>query len=103
MVMQDLYETEYGIYNHLSNANKKPLASVSMHSSEDINTGSLLEEAIRTYTVRGIKDLYGLNVLEFLELPIDVIEMMFEISEEEQARKAKGLANVEAEFKAGKK
>lgn len=99
MVMQDLYETEYGIYNHLSGSKNKPLASVAMHSCEDINGGSLLEEAIQTYVSRHIKDIYGLSLVEFLELPIDVMELMFGIADKESAKKSNTLSDVEKQFK----
>jgi hypothetical protein len=84
MVLQDLYETEYGIYNHLSPINNRPLTSVAMFPSEDINDGSLLEEAIRTYVGRNIKETYGLNVIEFLDLPVDIMEMMIQIADEQK-------------------
>ena len=69
-----------------------------MHPSEDINDGSLLEEACHAYISKGIKDLFGLSLLEFLELPIDVVDMLFNISNEQQSEKAKTLAEVERQF-----
>jgi len=99
LVMTDLYETEFGIYNHLSSSNSRPLASVAMFDCEDINTDSLLEESIRTYVSKGIKDIYGLSLIEFLELPIDVIRMMFDIASDEQAKKNKTLSELESQFK----
>lgn len=104
IVLQDLYEKQYGIYNHLDPSNKsRPLSSVAMHACEDVNNGSLLEEAVKTYVVRGIKDLYGLNLIEFLELPLDIVELLFEISGQELAKKSATLSDVEKQFNSTKK
>lgn len=103
IVLQDLYETQYGIYNHLHQNVVRPLASVAMHSGEDFNDGSLLEEAIRTYATRSVKDLYGLNLLEFLDLPRDIIEMLLLVANEENSRKAATVANIEQQFNMEKK
>jgi len=98
MVMQDLYETEYGIYNHLQKNKNRPIASVAFHQSEDINDGSLLEEIIRTYTVKNIKNLYGINLIDFLELPQDIVEMLFSIADEENNKKLNTLSEAEKQF-----
>lgn len=99
MVLNDLYETEYGIYDHLSKRKKRPLASVAMHPSEDINEGSILEETLRMYVLKGIKEVFHLNVLEFLELPADIVQMMFTIADEEQTKKSTTLSQIEQQFK----
>ncbi len=77
IVLNEMYESKYGIYNHFASGTpQRPLAGVAMHPAEDINQGSLLEEAINTYTNRNIKDTFGLNFLEFISLPMDVCEML---------------------------
>lgn len=97
-VMYDLYETEFGIYDHIHDKSR-PLASVSFHHCEDYNTASLTEEAIRTYIIKDIKNVYGLSLIEFLELPKDIIEMMFIIDEEEKANKKKLMDELEENLK----
>lgn len=99
IVLQDVYETEFGIFDHLKNSAARPLSSVAMHPAEDINTDSLLEESIRTYVVKGIKELYGLSLIEFLELPMDIIAMLLNIASEEQSRQRTTFADVERSFK----
>lgn len=99
MVMYDLYESRYGIFNHLSGNKKRPLASVAMHSSEDINLDSLLEEAIRTYVKRDIKEIYHLSLVEFLDLPIDVIQVMLDIATEHTREKTNAISDVEKSLK----
>lgn len=82
VVMRDLYETKFGIYNHLNkNIKKRPMASVGYNESENINIGSNFEESIVTYVVKNINKLYGLTILEFLDLPRYVIEMLVKISD----------------------
>jgi hypothetical protein len=99
LVMKDLYETEYGIYDHLSGSKNRPLASVAMHDMEDINDGSLLEEAANKYISKGIYDAFHLTLLEFLELPIDVIELLFSICDSEQSKKSKAISDISKEFR----
>jgi hypothetical protein len=99
MVLQDLYETEYGIYDHLTPYNNRPLASVALHPAEDINDGSLLEEAIRSYLNKNIKDLYGLSMTEFFDLPVDVISLMISIGDEIMSKKSSTLDSIEKQFK----
>jgi hypothetical protein len=79
-------------------AKRKPLASVAMHDSEDINIYSGLDRAIRSYVSRGILQLYGLTLIEFLELPMDVVETLYTIAAEEQSRKSSTLSDVERQF-----
>ena len=96
--LQDMYETFYGIYNHLDQNNKNPLASVMLHSSEDISAGSYLEDSIRLYISRGIKDLYGLNFVEFMNLPRDIIRLLLDISSEEASRKSVAISQIESQM-----
>lgn len=98
--MYDLYETNYGIFNHLnSTLNKnRPLASVAMFECEDINNNSLLEQVTRTYVKKGIKDVFGLNLNEFLNLPKDIIEILISISDEERRNKENIMSSVEKEI-----
>ena len=98
LVLQDLYETEYGIYNHLSGSRSRPLASVAMHDVEDINDGSLLEEAARLYAMRKINTTYGYNFSEFLELPRDVIDILISVANEEQTKKSNIVSELEQQF-----
>ncbi len=70
-----------------------------MHESEDINDGSLLEEIIRSYAVKRIYETFHISLLEFLELPVDIVQMLFSIAEEEDSKKASELSKLEASMK----
>ena len=98
--MSDVYETEYGIFNHFSPiAAHRPLASVALHACEDLNTGSLLERTIRMYAKKGIKETFGLNLEEFLRLPMDIAELLIAISDEERSAKSQGIHEIEQSLK----
>lgn len=97
MVLQDLYETEYGIYNHFSK-NKSPFASVRMNAGEDINDGSLLEEVIRTYSHKRIHDIFRISLIEFMELPMDIVQMLFLIADEEMSKKTSEISKIQDDF-----
>lgn len=99
MVLQDLYETEFGIYDHLNEDKSRPLASVAMHPAEDFNGHSLLKQAIESFIDRNIKDATGLNIVRFLELPTDIVRMIGEACDSKAERAA--LALEEAKRKAG--
>lgn len=89
--MQDLYETEYGIYDHLNNTIPRPLSSVALHPSEDFNNYSLLKTAIESFVDRNILDATGLNLVEFLELPMDVVAMISEACDGKARRSSQAL------------
>lgn len=97
--MRDLYETEYKIFNHRIPHKQRPLASVAFHPAESINEDSIFEDSIRTYLSRGIKDKYGLTLIEFLELPTDIINVMLKVSDESLAKQAEEVATLERHFK----
>jgi hypothetical protein len=98
MVMRDLYETEYGLFNHLAPHAQRPLAAVALHKQEDLNTNSSLEYACRLYVKHRIYDVFHLNVLQFLDLPPDVIEMLIVIAKEQTVSHNKAMAQVEKEM-----
>jgi hypothetical protein len=97
--MQEFYETRYGIYDHLSASNVRPLSSVALHPAEDFNAGSLLEEAIRTYTDKGILAQFGLNLVQFLDLPVDVVDILLTQATDEQAKKNTAMQKLEDQMK----
>lgn len=97
IVMCDLYETRYGIYNHQDKTAvlTKPLASVAFHESEEFTKGSLLEEMMTLYIVKRIQSIFGLNFVDFMELPRDVISLMFSVSETDAAKKTAEIDSLE--------
>jgi len=98
-MLYKLYETEFGIYNHLSHNRDKPLASVALHDSEDYCTESLVDDSMRTYIHRSIKEFFGLSYLEFIDLPRDIIETMLTVVDEEKAKKYHDMTELEEDIK----
>jgi hypothetical protein len=86
LVLQEEYETMYGIYNHDDPYNQRPLALVGMQPKEDVSRYSKLYRTIRRYSFHEIHSKFGLSLTEFLDLPHDIVELLFEISAE-QAQK----------------
>jgi CRISPR/Cas system-associated endonuclease/helicase Cas3 len=93
--MQDLYETEYEIFNHLDHTIHRPLASVALHPAEEINDDSMLEEIIRQYIKRDILKIYGLNLIDFLELPHDIVNMLFKLANVENTRNDAMISDIQ--------
>lgn len=88
LVMREEYETAFGIFNH-DDPNKdktRPLALVAMHQKEQYGPYSRLHQTIRRYRHHDIGEKFKLSLNDFLELPRDMIELLFEISVEEAQR-----------------
>lgn len=95
MVMQDHYESRYGIFNHLENK-ERPLASVAMLPSENYTERSRLYDAFEDYADHGYKDIWGLSITEFLGLPAYQVKLLRKITNEVIARKESVLDSAEA-------
>jgi hypothetical protein len=50
------------------------------------------------YVKKNIKETFGLNYLEFINLPRDVCEMMTDVAQEELKRKVTAGTEVQKEF-----
>ena len=98
IVLNEFYETLLRIYNHYSGDNKRPLASVALHPEEDIIKGSLLEESIKTFYLRNIKETFGLNYLEYIELPRYVCDIMADVGKDMLKKKSNIAADVQKEL-----
>lgn len=99
-----IYETASGIFDHTS-PEANPLSSVAMHPAEKYVESSGMYDSIRKYTERGIKDRYGLSLIEYLELPREFQNMLTLRGLEmiDEAKKAKEKAKQEAEAENARK
>lgn len=95
MVMRDLYETEFRLFDHLAPHPKKPLASVAMHPQEDVNSGSSLEQVCTLYVKHRIYDSFHIDLFQFMDLPPDVIELLIGIAKEQTKQHNKVMTEVE--------
>jgi len=105
VVLNESYEQSYGIFNH-SSAAANPLSIVSMHESERYTEGTGLYNLIARYLKHPIKDRFGLNVVEFCNLPREFTEELIRLSAIGQAAPAGAteaeLRRLENELRGGK-
>lgn len=95
--MYQIYETEFGIFNHIKTTNR-PLASVAFMDIENTIDGSPLESISRTYVTKGMNKLFGLSLLELINLPRDIVESLINIATEEQKKVQPALDQINAEL-----
>jgi hypothetical protein len=98
IVLNEFYETLFKIYNHYSGDNRRPLASVALHPEEDIIKNSLLEESIKTFYLRNIKETFGISYLEYIELPRYIGEIMSDVGKELLKKKSNIADDVQKEL-----
>jgi hypothetical protein len=95
IVLSDLVDEEYNIFNHRNAGISRPLSSVAMHPAEDFTTNSLTQQAIQSYIDFDIKEFFGLNLIEFLNQTHDVIDMMIEVSQRKIAKKRNEMEEIQ--------
>lgn len=65
-----------------------------MHPAEDVNGQSLLYDAIRKFGKRNIAKTFGLSLTEFLDLPRDICEHIYNTALEIEGEKGNSLEDV---------
>jgi hypothetical protein len=98
IVLNEYYETFFKLYNHYSGDMRRPLASVALHPEEDIIKNSLLEESIKSFYTANIKETFGLNYLEFIDLPKYICEMMVKVGHDLLKKKSVIAGDVQREL-----
>jgi hypothetical protein len=53
---------------------------------------------MRQYHEKSIYDVFKISFIDFMELPKDVVEMLFHIGNEINAKKQKQLSEIESQF-----
>lgn len=95
IAVDSYYETKFGLHDHRRKITNRPLVGVAYHPGEDVISDSLLEEAIRTYDVNKIGEVFKLSLTEFLDLPIDVIDIMVALVARKASKKSDDLSDLE--------
>lgn len=103
MVLYDLYESHYKIYNHFDKSVKRPLAGVALHESEDNAIGTQLYAVIEMFVNKDIATLFNISLIEFLALPSEYCLKLVEIANKIQATKSNALDSIAAGFDANKR
>ena len=99
--MSDMYDMHYGLYNHVSNT-AHPLSTVLFLDKENVMSGSVLERSIERYLESGLKEIYGMSLNEYMEIPMDYMEVLIKLSDKEKKRRAESLKEIEEKMKEGK-
>lgn len=99
IVMSDLYDEAYGIFNHGLVSGSRPLSSVAFHVAENIIHNSPLEEALQQYVSNRIFERFHLNIMEFLDLPADYIELMLKIAQQDTRKQNEIIDGLEHQLK----
>lgn len=97
IALRELYETRFGIYNHIGSSNNV-FASVSFHESENFMHDTRFKNIVLRYYQSGVKDITGMNLPEFLNETSDTIENLLTICEEITTTKNKAQANMAQEL-----
>jgi hypothetical protein len=99
MVLSEYYEVRTGICNHPALHKTRPISTVAFHDAEDITKNSLLEEAIRNYARYDIYSIFGLNLNDFLSLPMDICSLIENAAISKMKDKSKVMTDIESEMK----
>ena len=90
--MQEAYEISYGIYDH--DNEDHPWALALKSDREDYTSYSPMYHLFHRYRLRDIHKRWGLSITDFLELPHEYVELIFEITEQEDKKDQKAYNDV---------
>lgn len=82
------YDSQFNIFNHFNQGIRRPLALVAMHPAEDITSNTMLESRISKFASSGVKDVLGLNLKEYMNLPTDICDMLCRVATTELSKKS---------------
>ncbi len=88
-----MYETVFGVFNHVTLGHTKPMASVALHEAEDANSLDTLRSTMLNYIRNDIKDLFGISFLEYVELPSIIVGELNETAVIAKKEKSELLSN----------
>jgi hypothetical protein len=99
LTLRDAYETTYGIHNHSHETEEHALSLVAMREAEDSASGGLLYERIRQYDEREIGKFFRLDLVQFLELPTDILTFLLEMAQKKQLQSNRTASDIEEEVR----
>ena len=92
----ELYETNYGIYDHANSVN--PLSSVLFNEAEKYLDNYLFDNYLNTFLYKDIYPRTGLSFDTFLDKPRHEIEKIFKLVDEYNQKKAAVTSGVVADL-----
>lgn len=96
IVLSEFYDMLYKIHNHADLS--RPMSSVAHHDAEEVVKNSRLEQSIKAFAIRNIKDVFGLNYMEYISLPSYVCDILSEVALDALKRKAEMSDEVQKEL-----
>jgi len=84
-LLTEAYDEDFDICQYGSSGHG--LDYIKLHPAEEVCSRSLLYDTIRKFGRRKIASVFGVSLTEFLELPRDICDHMFEVSMEIEADK----------------
>lgn len=99
MAMREAYDIQYGLCDH--NATSSPFALVSLHPKERFFEYSRYRQTIVRYRMYNVWDYYKVSLLDFLKLPIDLVEEILDDCSEANELRQKRLDEVKAQAEQG--
>lgn len=99
LILRDLYEQHYGIFDHLKLGKSRPLASVALHPAEEFSANSALHESALLFARKKMYELFGMSHLELLKLPREIVGIYFSVADKEMSSRTEIADNVETSLK----
>jgi hypothetical protein len=100
LVLAEMYENTFKIYNHHVDDRNKPMATVSFHSKEDYTSGGPTENSMNNYIDCEIHKYFGLNYTQFMSYPRHDVEVMMNIAKDRQKKQGVAMSGVDKDLRA---
>lgn len=82
LVMNDVYDTQFGFHNQMTKDTSRPMSSVAIFPNETNGYNSNMYALFEKYHESKVLKYFGLNLLEFINNPREQIEWMFKLCEQ---------------------
>lgn len=99
MMLSEGYEIEYGLYDHNNPALEHPFQGQLMKEGEKLLSDSPMRELYKTYSIYQIHKWFGLNLLEFINLPAVRFDMLVDVANELAEEESKRLSESEQQMR----
>jgi len=96
LLLRELYDTNFKIAYH--NDPMRPLSLVEMQPKETIGPFSREWRVYSRFAALKVGELFNISINEFLQLPRERVEMMFQIAEERQKVEDTSNANLKRQL-----
>jgi hypothetical protein len=98
-MLSEGYEIEYGLYDHNNPTLEHPFQGQLMKEGEKLLSDSPMRELYKTYSIYQIHKWFGLNLLEFINLPAVRFDMLVDVANELAEEESKRLSESEQQMR----